>query len=59
MATRAQTIETEKKAIEAFREKLETLCKEYEIQAVCIATRKETEKFEDEPTASVCAAFIA
>lgn len=58
MTTKAQALEIEEKAIKEFRNKLEELCKEYGVQAVCIGTRNETEKFEDEPTQSCCAAFV-
>jgi len=58
MATKAQTLEIEETKIKEFRNKLDELCKEYEVQAVCIGTRKQTATFDDAPSQSGCAAFV-
>lgn len=51
--------EIEEKAIEDFRTEFAELCKKHWIGAIVVGARSQTEKFEDIPDESMCAAFCS
>lgn len=59
MATKEMIQEIEEKNIDLFRKEFQWLCEKYSIGAIVIGARSETEKFEDSPNESMCAAFCS